>query len=107
MATKTIRVGSIDELPDGRVKLFKVDGCEGIVVRAGDTLYACDRYCTHEKFPLEFGRLKDGHKLCCTYHGAEFDLNTGAAVTLPAKKPITVYKVRLEGKDILVEFPAP
>jgi 3-phenylpropionate/trans-cinnamate dioxygenase ferredoxin subunit len=106
MTAKAIRVCSVDEIADGRVKLFKVDGHEGLVVRSGDAFFACDRYCTHEKFPLEFGRLKDGHKLCCTYHGAEFDLKTGEALTLPARKPLAIYKVRVEGKDLLVEIPA-
>jgi 3-phenylpropionate/trans-cinnamate dioxygenase ferredoxin subunit len=93
------------EIAEGRIKVFKVDGTEGIVIRIGDTYRACQRYCSHEKFPLEFGRLRDANTLCCTYHGAEFDLTTGEVKKLPAFKGIAIYQVRIEGDDVVVEIP--
>jgi 3-phenylpropionate/trans-cinnamate dioxygenase ferredoxin subunit len=105
-AIVTVRVCAVDELEPGRAKAFNVDGREGIVVRVGDEFFSCQRYCTHEKFPLEFGRIKDGARLCCTYHGAEFDLRTGNVEKPPATTPLTVYPVRIDGTDVLVDLPA-
>jgi 3-phenylpropionate/trans-cinnamate dioxygenase ferredoxin subunit len=101
----TVKVCKVGEVPDGRIKVFKVDGAEGIVIRVGDKFHACQRYCSHEKFPLDFGRLRDANTLCCTYHGAEFDLTTGEVKKLPAFKGIAIYPVRIEGDDVLVDIP--
>jgi hypothetical protein len=38
----------------------------------------------------------------CPLHGAEFDLKTGKARTLPAVLPVPSYAVRVEGDAILV-----
>lgn len=102
---KSVVVCKAGEIPDGRIKVFKVDGTEGIVIRVGDTYRACQRYCTHEKFPLEFGRLSDPTTLRCTYHGAEFDLVTGEVKAPPAFKGIAVYPVRIDGDDVVVDIP--
>jgi nitrite reductase/ring-hydroxylating ferredoxin subunit len=104
--TRSVAVCKRGEIADGRIKVFKVDGAEGIVIRVGDTYRACQRFCTHEKFPLEFGRLSDPTTLRCTYHGAEFDLVTGAVKAPPAFKGIAVYPVRIEGDDVVVDIPA-
>ena len=46
-------------------------------------------------------------KLCtrttCPWHGADFDLKTGAALGPPAQKGVPSYKVVVEGDDIKVE----
>ncbi len=101
----TVKACSVGELADGRVKVVKADGFEGIVIRSGDKYHACQRYCPHEKFPLEFGRLRDANTLLCSYHGAEFDLETGAVKKLPAVTGITIYRVRVEGNDVLIDIP--
>lgn len=38
----------------------------------------------------------------CPLHGAEFDIRTGAARTLPAVAPVPTFPVRVEGDAILV-----
>jgi nitrite reductase/ring-hydroxylating ferredoxin subunit len=109
-APSALRVCAADELQEGRAKVFKYPGGEGIVVRAGGAIYACQRYCTHERFPLEFGVIKDGCKLRCTNHHAEFDLRNGEVLEAPEGEwtgPIAVYNVRVEGGDVMVELPAP
>ena len=44
-----------------------------------------------------------GTVLRCTYHGAEFDLTSGAVLSPPATRPLQVYPVRVEADDILVD----
>ena len=101
----TTAVCAEDELADGQVRVFEVEGQEGIVVRSGDTVYACQRFCAHQKFPLEFGQLRECNKICCTYHGAEYDLRTGEVKKEPAKGPIKVFSTRIEDGMVLVDIP--
>jgi 3-phenylpropionate/trans-cinnamate dioxygenase ferredoxin subunit len=97
-----VRVCALSELEEEEARAFEVRGAEGILIRSGGRLFACERYCTHEEFPLEFGQVA-GTVLRCTYHGAEFDLESGAVVSPPATRPLNVYPVRVEAGDILVE----
>ena len=97
-----ITVCPLEELADGEVRVFENDGVEGIVIRGGDNLYACERYCTHERFPLEFGEVEDEHLLVCTYHGARFDLRSGKVITPPATVELKVYDVAEEDGNIVV-----
>jgi len=39
----------------------------------------------------------------CPWHGADFDLKTGAVLGPPAQKRVPSYKVVVEGDDIKVE----
>jgi len=41
----------------------------------------------------------NGCLLECPMHGAEFDVRTGEAKSLPATKPLEVYKVVIDGMD--------
>ncbi|MED5382607.1 MAG: Rieske 2Fe-2S domain-containing protein [Actinomycetota bacterium] len=40
----------------------------------------------------------------CPLHGAEFDLKTGEAVTLPATKPVATYEITVEDEVIYLEM---
>ena len=63
--------------------------------------YAFRDECTHQAYPLSDGML-EGKKLTCIYHGAEFDVETGAALCLPATDAVETYDVKVEGDDIYV-----
>ena len=69
------------------------DRCE--VVGVGDT-------CTHRGGPLSEGDVQ-GTRVTCPWHGADFDLKTGAVLRPPAQKGVPSYKVVVEGDDIKVE----
>ncbi len=100
-----INVCPRDELEEGVVKVFEEGDVEGIVVRSGNVIYACDRYCTHELFPLEFGQLPSAGILRCTLHGSEFNLATGDVLGPPATAGLKTYTVEIDGDDIVVEVP--
>ena len=44
-----------------------------------------------------------GTRVTCPWHGADFDLKTGAVLGPPAQKGVPSYKVVVEGDDIKVE----
>ena len=39
----------------------------------------------------------------CWMHGSRFDLRTGAPSALPATRPIPVYRLTVDGDDVLVD----
>ena len=76
------------------------------VVRIGDDLYAVGDRCSHADVSLAEGTVYDDEcQLECIKHGSLFSLMTGAAVTLPATRPIPVFDVRREGNAVQVCVP--
>ena len=65
--------------------------------------YALDDMCSHAEASISEGDVYDC-KVECPLHGAEFDLKTGDAVTLPATKPVNKYKVNVEDDYIFLEM---
>jgi len=45
-----------------------------------------------------------GFKIECWLHGAEFDLRTGEALTLPANIALKTYAVSIDGNAVTVEI---
>lgn len=89
---KTSEVPPGSALLVGNVAVFNVDG----------NLYATQDECTHRQGPLSEGEL-DGSTVTCPYHGAQFDVCTGAVLRGPAKEPLKTYRVVVEGEIGRVE----
>jgi 3-phenylpropionate/trans-cinnamate dioxygenase ferredoxin subunit len=89
-----ITLCSIDDLVDGGVRRFDVDGRSLAVVRLGDDVYVLGDRCSHADVSLSDGEVdEDECTLECPKHGSQFDLRTGEALTLPATRPVPVYEV--------------
>ncbi|MFQ5657325.1 MAG: Rieske (2Fe-2S) protein [Candidatus Methylomirabilales bacterium] len=94
--TKDIAAGTgiLVELKGERIALFNVNG----------TYYAIGDVCTHSGGPLSEGDL-DGDVVTCPWHAAEFGVKTGEVMSPPASDPVSSYRVKVEGSDILIETP--
>jgi nitrite reductase/ring-hydroxylating ferredoxin subunit len=68
------------------------------------TYYALDNACPHYGKPLAAGQVQ-GTTVTCIWHGAVFDLCTGAVVTGPAPHGVRSYPVRVVGTAIYLEMP--
>lgn len=79
----------------------ELGGEEILLCRDGEEIFAVSYLCSHEAFTLEGGTITKGC-ITCPYHGAEFDLRTGAVLAAPAYEPIKTYPVRLEGDTIAI-----
>ena len=101
---RSLRVASVEEIPAGRGKTVEADGLELAVFNAGHgRFYACDGRCPHEDGPLGEGAL-EGRVAVCPWHGFDFDLETGRCLADPDLS-VRVYPVRVEGPDLVVEWP--
>ncbi|MBV8491269.1 MAG: non-heme iron oxygenase ferredoxin subunit [Candidatus Eremiobacteraeota bacterium] len=97
------RVARRSELTPGTTRRVVVDGAEILLCDVDGDVYAIEDVCTHDGGPLDQGEL-DGACVVCPRHGATFDVRTGAALTLPAVLPVSVYDVTVDGDDVYVEI---
>ena len=96
-----IKVATADELADQQAKLVEVEGQKIALFRVDGGFYALSDTCTHRRGPLSEGTV-EGAEVTCPWHGAKFDVRTGAVVALPATSAVPTYTVRIEGDDIKV-----
>jgi nitrite reductase/ring-hydroxylating ferredoxin subunit len=99
-----VKIANTEDVPEGhgiaaeaagrKVALFHVDG----------KYFAVDGTCTHRGGPLAEGEL-NGNVVTCPWHGANFDVTSGEALSPPAQSGVTCYKVQLDGSEIKIEVP--
>jgi nitrite reductase/ring-hydroxylating ferredoxin subunit len=66
------------------------------VFNVGGDFCATQANCTHRGGPLAEGTL-EGSTLTCPWHGAQFNVCTGAVLRGPARDPVKTYRVSREG----------
>jgi 3-phenylpropionate/trans-cinnamate dioxygenase ferredoxin component len=94
----------LDELGDGAVRRFDVNGVFVAVVRVGDRVFAVNDVCSHANVSLSGGEVWcDELELECPKHGSAFSLLTGEAITLPATQPVAVYPATVVDGSIEVD----
>lgn len=99
--TAFVKVAEVGELPTGDMKTVEVGDDQILVSNVDGTIYACDNVCTHAGAPLSEGEL-DGEQVECPLHGSVFNVITGEVISAPADENLRVFRVRIDGQDILV-----
>jgi len=95
---------TVAELPaPGTARRFEVDGVPISIVAAEGELFAIDDTCSHDEVSLSDGEV-DGHTVECWLHGSRFDVRTGKALCLPARKSIEVFDIKIEGDGVYVSI---
>ena len=94
---------ALDQISEGKPVRIEKDGKTICVARVGDEVFAVADTCTHSDASLSEGDVTD-FKIECWLHGAEFDLRTGAALTLPANISLETYAVKIDGNSVTVEI---
>ena len=87
----------------GTMQMVRIGGNSVLLVNIEGQFYATSNFCTHSKCYLHNGKLR-GKIITCPCHFAQFDVTTGAVLTPPAKEPLPVYPVKVEGADIFVQI---
>ncbi len=88
------RFCSVDDVPANGKKAGRVNGTPVLVVNTKGQLFAVSALCSHQAKFLTAGRVRNC-RITCPLHGAQFSLETGEAMCLPASKPIPTYDVRI------------
>jgi nitrite reductase/ring-hydroxylating ferredoxin subunit len=82
LSEKFVRAISAEEIAPGGMKCVELDGNEIVICNCGGTFFAVQRRCGHMNAPLEMGTL-DGKYLTCPMHCAQFDVESGQAISGP------------------------
>ncbi len=96
-------VAKLSDIPDPGKLCVELDERFIVIVHRDGKIFCLDDVCTHDGGPLGEGEL-DGNCLVCPRHGARFDIESGAAVTMPATEATAVHSVRIEDGEILVQL---
>ncbi len=99
-----VSVARIQEIADGKGKQVTANGRKLAVFNCGGTFYAIDDTCPHRGAPLSEGSVA-GTEVTCPWHGARFDLTSGAHQCPPASNGVTAYKVQVVGDAVEVDVP--
>jgi 3-phenylpropionate/trans-cinnamate dioxygenase ferredoxin subunit len=94
---------SFSQLEQNRPVRLEKDGQSICVARIGNEVFAISDTCTHSDASLSEGEIT-GTRIECWLHGAEFDLRTGTAVTLPAVEPVKSYTVHIVADSVTIEI---
>ena len=97
-----IKVATTEELADQQAKVVELEGQKIALFRLDGAFYAVSDTCTHRGGPLSEGTV-EGTEVTCPWHGAKFDLRTGAVLGPPARQGVRGYPVRVTGTDVEVE----
>jgi 3-phenylpropionate/trans-cinnamate dioxygenase ferredoxin subunit len=96
-----VRVATVHDIADPGKLVVEVDG-RMLVLFLVDGVYSClDDVCTHDGGPLGEGELEET-RIACPRHGAQFDIRTGKALTMPATEDTVVHEVKIQGDGVYV-----
>jgi 3-phenylpropionate/trans-cinnamate dioxygenase ferredoxin subunit len=98
----TIKLSAMQDRKPMKVNINGEDLC---LTRIGNEVFAINDTCTHSEASLSEGDVTD-FKIECWLHGAEFDLRTGEALTLPANIAVKTYPVNIVDDVVEVQFPS-
>ena len=96
-----VAAAKLEDVPAGTKKLVEINGQSVLLCHTRERIFAVRNLCSHAYEALADGRMKNGW-IACPVHGARFDLETGAAMNLPAVMPIDTFAVRVVGDVVEV-----
>ncbi|HEY7254621.1 MAG TPA: Rieske 2Fe-2S domain-containing protein [Methylomirabilota bacterium] len=89
----------------GKGVLASVNGRDVAVFRRGEELLAIGNDCPHQGGSLCDGWV-EGDIVVCPLHGWEFDMRTGACMTVPGES-VARYIATVEGRTVYLEEAEP
>lgn len=101
-----VKALAASEVQAGNGKSVTLGGKKIAVFNVNGKFMAIDDLCTHDEASLAEGFVCEEDGVCkveCPWHGAQFDLKSGAALTLPAVKPVKSYPVRVTDGSVEVD----
>ncbi len=96
-----VKVAQVSEIKPGEMISVEVNSEQVLLANVDGSIHAVDDICSHAYASLSEGDL-NGVEVECPLHGGAFNVTTGEAVAPPANEAVRVYKVLIEGDDILV-----
>ena len=99
-----LEIAPASELPNGERMFVDIGDTPIVIFNIAEQFFAIGDVCTHDDGPLGDGDL-DGFNVVCPRHGAEFDVATGKAMSMPAVVDIPAYPLQVRDGVIYVGVP--
>ena len=96
-----VTVARTDELADAEGTVVEANGHTIALFRVDEGFRAIGNECTHMGGPLGEGEV-EGEVVTCPWHGAQFDVSSGAVLEAPADESVPDYEVRVDGDEVQV-----
>ena len=97
-----VKVARVGEVAPGGLKRAQIDALTTVtLVNLDGEYHALSGTCSHSRFPLWAGRIREG-RLVCPGHGWQFDPRTGAVLLPRDGTPVRTFPVRVDGDDVYV-----
>ncbi len=101
--TDFVKIAKTTDLPDPGKETYEIDDSVVVLFHVGGQFYCLNDVCTHDGGPLGEGQLC-GHAVACPRHGAQFDIRSGAPLTMPATEGTVMHEVKIDGDDIYIRL---
>lgn len=98
-----VKVATVQEVPPGQAKQVQVSGKTLAVFNINGTFHVLDDTCPHRGGPLWEGELQ-GQEVTCPWHGARFDVTSGAHLCPPARSDVACYKVQVTADEVQADL---
>jgi Rieske Fe-S protein len=100
---KSVKIGSISEIPPNSSKIVKYGRKPVIIVRTKDgEITALEATCTHLDCIVQFNN--ETNQILCACHNGIYDLK-GRNVSGPPPKPLTEFEVTIIDDEIVITQP--
>lgn len=100
-----IHVASTTDMPRGSARRLQLTPPVSVFHTDEGEFYAIDDTCTHQDASLADGWL-EGCQIECPLHAALFDLRTGEADGIVARKPVRTHRVLVDGEAVYLQLDA-
>ena len=99
-----VEIAPVAELALGQRLFVEIAGRALVVFNIAGQFFSIGDVCSHDDGPVGEGDV-DGFNITCPRHGAEFDLRTGRAVSMPAVVDIPAYPLQVRDGIVYVGIP--
>jgi nitrite reductase/ring-hydroxylating ferredoxin subunit len=96
------KVATVSELTAGKGKQVTVGGRNIALFSVDGKVFAIDDTCPHRGAPLHEGACAGG-EVICPWHGARFDLASGAHKSPPAPTGVKTFAVQIVGDEVQID----
>jgi nitrite reductase/ring-hydroxylating ferredoxin subunit len=91
------------DLGEGQMAAAVQNGSSFLVAKVEGKIFALDNRCPHRGFPLHYNGKLDRYTVTCAFHGAQFDIRTGACLRHPAETyPCDTFRIRSDANGTIV-----
>ena len=98
-----VHVADEDSVAPGKMKCVRTGDRRIALFNEKGMVVAYDDYCTHSGAPVSDGSYENG-VVTCPWHGAQFRVGDGKALTPPAGGNLRCYPVRVVDGAIEIEI---